>query len=151
MARLVGADGRYHRSDHGSAPCGAEARRPRARETERMRPCRECYPPTDSGLGQRKPSTVQRAPEVWAAVLTRSGSKCEVQTIACWHWPVSPHHRLRQSQGGPDTVENVIAVCDWCHTLGPDAIHRLGTRAYDAGLLVRREDGPPSTAWKRGE
>ncbi len=153
MARLVGTDDRYHRSDHGAAACGTEARRPRPRETERMRPCPECYPPAESTLtaSSRKPSTAERAPDVWAAVLRRSGSTCEIRAPRCWRTPVKPHHRLRQGQGGPDTAENIVAACDWCHTIGPDSVHGMGARAYDLGLLIRSTDGPPTTPWTRPE
>lgn len=148
MARLVGTDGRYHRSDHGAAPCGVDARRPRARETERMRPCPECYPPPEV---QRTPSVRERAPEVWAAVMARAGGRCEVQRDGCWGWPVSGHHRLRVSQGGEDTVETLVVVCDWCHRLAPDAIHREVGTALAEGLLVSRESGAPLTPWRRRE
>ena len=109
-----------------------------------MRPCFECYPPSAQ---VRAPTTGERAPEVWAAVKARSGGQCEVQSDGCWRWPIAPHHRLRQAQGGPDTPENIVAVCDWCHRLGPEAIHRLGGLAYEAGLLIRQADGPPTTPW----
>lgn len=150
MARLVGIeDGRYHRSDHGAAPCGAEARRPSARETERLRPCPKCYPPPESGLGQRKPSTRERAPEVWAALMARSGGRCEVRGPGCWGQPVVPHHRLRQAHGTVDTVANIVMVCEFDHTIGPESIHRMGAKAYEVGLLIRREDGPPGESWRR--
>jgi hypothetical protein len=58
-----------------------------------------------------------------------------VTDIRCWG-PIDPHHVLRRSQGGPDTVENLISVCRAHH----DWIHQHPARSYDLGLLRRSGD-----------
>lgn len=46
------------------------------------------------------------------------------------------HHRKRRSQGGPNTMENLLAVCSYCH----DKIHANPKWAYDKGLMIRGAD-----------
>lgn len=55
-----------------------------------------------------------------------------VPEVRCFG-PIDPHHVLRRSQGGPDTVENLIAVCRAHH----DWIHGHPARAYSLNLLRR--------------
>jgi len=52
------------------------------------------------------------------------------------------HHRKLVKQGGLDTWDNQVAVCDDCHTLAPDAIHRNPAKSYADGWLVKSWDTP---------
>jgi hypothetical protein len=151
MARLVGSDGYYHRSDHGSAPCGAETRRPRARETDGLLPCRACYPPSRSAIA-RTPATPRKRPvqssvpdPVAAAVRRRSGGRCEAMGPDCAGTATAMHHRLRRGVGGPDTAENLAHLCDVDHAW----VHEHPELSYELGLLIRSHEGPPSAAWVR--
>jgi hypothetical protein len=76
--------------------------------------------------------------DIKAQVLARdAGCRASrlVADVRCWG-PVDPHHVLRRSQGGPDTVDNLIAVCRAHH----DWIHQHPARSYDLGLLRRSGD-----------
>lgn len=70
------------------------------------------------------------------AVLERALDHCE----AC-DWPAAGkmdmHHRLLRSQGGQDTVENLIWVHHLCHVLAPYSIHQNPARSYQLGHMVR--------------
>ena len=71
-------------------------------------------------------------------VMARARDLCEVQLDqVCKLWPEqTPHHRKRRSQGGPNTMSNLLAVCRPCH----DYIHHHVSWSYDRGLLIRRND-----------
>lgn len=71
------------------------------------------------------------------AVFSRALGQCEAQphlpTLACsgrMHY----HHVLRRSQGGQDTVGNLLYVCSTHHA----HIHAWPAWAYGVGLLRRR-------------
>lgn len=55
---------------------------------------------------------------------------------------VVAHHRKLRAQGGRDTWDNQVGICDDCHTLGPGAIHRHTGQSYDEGWLVESWDDP---------
>jgi HNH endonuclease len=60
----------------------------------------------------------------------RSGGICEV----CLSAPAEhPHHRLRRSQGGAHTLDNLLHVCAEDHRL----IHSYPELSYDNGWLIR--------------
>jgi HNH endonuclease len=70
-------------------------------------------------------------------VLARARHQCEVQLDGCrWHPQPTPHHRKRRSQGGPNTLRNLLAVCSYCHGW----IHQHPAESYDRGLLIRHND-----------
>ena len=74
-------------------------------------------------------------------VWLRAGGCCERCGAALRSgWP--GHHRKRRSQGGPDTIENVVALCGDCHTDGPDAVHHRIEAARARGFLVLRFQNP---------
>jgi hypothetical protein len=61
-----------------------------------------------------------------------------VPELRCWG-RLDPHHTLRKSQGGEDTVDNLITLCrahhDWVHG-NPTTSLELGllrTKHYDKG------------------
>lgn len=41
-------------------------------------------------------------------------------------WFVRPHHIKTRGSGGDDSPWNMVPLCDDHHTLGQDAIHRIG-------------------------
>jgi len=83
---------------------------------------------------KRRPSIEERAPEAAAIVHTRSGGICE----RCRKRRATVlHHRLPQSAGGPDTPDNMVDLCEPCHT-GPDGVHRNPARSYEEGWLISR-------------
>ena len=59
-------------------------------------------------------------------------TRCEV----CGARSVHLHHRKRRSQGGPDTADNLLAVCLDCH----ERIHANPADSYASGLLIRGAD-----------
>lgn len=71
-------------------------------------------------------------------VMARARYVCEAQLDRiCTIWPEkTPHHRKRRSQGGPNTMDNLMAVCSTCHAY----IHAHPLWSYDRGLLIRRND-----------
>lgn len=94
-----------------------------------------------TGLGDqlrrstRKRKSLGVPKEIREQVLSRDrGCRAErlVPEIRCFG-PIDPHHVLRRSQGGPDTVENLISVCRAHH----DWIHTHPARSYSFGLLRR--------------
>jgi hypothetical protein len=75
-------------------------------------------------------------PELVAAkqvVRHRSGGRCEARWENCTGRAEHAHHRLRRSQGGGHTPENLLDVCGICHL----SIHSQVARAVNAGFLVR--------------
>lgn len=69
-------------------------------------------------------------------VFARAAGRCEARWEVCTGVAVHAHHRLRRSQGGQHTAENLLAVCAACH----EAIHRNPARAIDLGHLLRSTD-----------
>lgn len=83
-------------------------------------------------------------------VFDRAGWACEARAAlgsVCDTAPsgvLEAHHRLMRSQGGPDTEENLVAVCAGHHR----EIHANPARSYDLGLLIRSHLGPPTVRWE---
>lgn len=110
--------------------------------TCRARPGEECL--TGGGNTAPKPHKTRGAPparrkpavppKVRRDLSRRSGGLCELHSPACPtgdHEATDPHHIVKQSQQGPDTLENLLDACwrghDWVHT------HEAEARAL--GLL----------------
>jgi hypothetical protein len=74
--------------------------------------------------------------EARKVVFSRSSGRCEARWEVCTGVAQHAHHRLRRSQGGQHTPENLLAVCARCHT----AIHDNPARAFDLGHLLRSTD-----------
>lgn len=69
-----------------------------------------------------------------AEVVERSQGRCEAAIEGvCVVQGSQVHHKRRRSQGGTDTVDNLILVCHRCH----DHIHRYPAQATELGLLTR--------------
>lgn len=63
--------------------------------------------------------------------------------------PLSCHHRLMRSQGGPDTLENLVVLCGLDNTTGCHGwVHKHPEQAYALGLLIRQSSGPPAEPWE---
>lgn len=72
------------------------------------------------------------------AVIARSGGRCEGQVAdVCTGRAQHLHHRVRRSQGGPHTVENIVHLCEACHTWA----HGNVTEARVLGLISSRPSG----------
>lgn len=76
----------------------------------------------------------QRMPAAVAeAVLERADGACEVMARGvCTGGAHHLHHRKMRSQGGPHTVENLVAACSTCHRF----LHDNPTFGYESGLLI---------------
>ena len=85
-----------------------------------------------------KKTRTQRWPALKALrqmALARAADRCEVCTRLT---PLDIHHIIKRSQGGPDTLDNVAALCRACHeqTDGPYGKRRLVLhRRVDGGLV----------------
>ena len=85
-----------------------------------------------------------------ASVLRRARWCCEVRLDGCTMTSrVGVHHRKPRARGGLDTFENLVAVCDHCHTGSPRSIHRAPAEATALGLLVPSWEPTPTTIWVR--
>lgn len=71
-------------------------------------------------------------------VFERSEGRCEkcgLTLPAVWEC----HHRRLRSQGGDDSVCNLLALHTDCHNAGsPGSVHSRPGLSYGAGYLVRR-------------
>lgn len=77
--------------------------------------------------------------DVAREVHDRAEGMCEAMIPpACQFTPDHLHHRQMRSQGGGDTVNNLLVVCHVCHAW----IHGHTGRAYEWGLLVKSWDEP---------
>jgi 5-methylcytosine-specific restriction endonuclease McrA len=65
------------------------------------------------------------------ALTSRSQGMCELCKTAT---AVVRHHRLRRSQGGKNTLRNLLHLCVGCH----DRVHTYPTLSYEQGWLLRK-------------
>lgn len=76
--------------------------------------------------------------EIYAAVVLRDRSCIAerlVPTLNCWG-RLDPHHKQRRSQGGEDTIENLVLLCRAHH----DWVHANPAASLKLGLLTTRKD-----------
>lgn len=103
------------------------------------------------GLSRSAPKRKSFTPDpVWEAareqVAARAAGWCEVKwDERCVRYGSHAHHKLRRSQGGAHTPENLVWACHVCHEL----IHRNPAEAKSRGWLkspeaagMLTEDGP---------
>lgn len=78
--------------------------------------------------------------DVRADTFTRACGMCDVcgRHLDPENWAF--HHRKLRSQGGPDTVENGLALHHWCH----ERVHLNRAWARVRGYIVHREEEPDS-------
>ncbi len=94
----------------------------------------------------------ERRPDVKAWVMREANGRCELcQADAPFQRPdgtpyLELHHATQLAEGGPDTVDNAVALCANCHRLlhhGSDRVQRLGQLYDQVARLVRRETVGP--------
>jgi len=80
-----------------------------------------------------------------AEVMDRARGRCEYVIVQghtrfgipvddrCTNPATQVHHRLRRSQGGTDTPDNLVALCATCHH---ERIHGHPEAAFAAGWLL---------------
>lgn len=80
--------------------------------------------------------------DVRSRVFLRDGGcrgRALIPDLSCWG-KLDPHHILRRSQGGQDTLDNLVTLCrahhDWVHAY-PESSRNLG--------LLRRPDPKGTT------
>ncbi len=82
-------------------------------------------------------------PALRREVLERDGHRCRVAGCGSTRF-LAVHHVKPRQAGGPNTTENLVALCGSCHR----AIHELGARARAgaAALLSPPPQHPPPPA-----
>lgn len=123
----------------------------RGKPLETRTPLKSSGKPLPRRSKRRKADNADQIPaDVREAAFRRAGYTCEARLAGCAEtFGLALHHRLRQGQGGPHTVENLVALCLSCHTGSRVAVHQNPAWARLVGLLVRQSDGPPTRAWDR--
>lgn len=70
------------------------------------------------------------------AVYARCGGYCEVCGRPLLQSDMATHHRQLSGQGGPDAVENLLALHHGCHNLATGAVHLSVARSIEHGWIV---------------
>ncbi len=101
-------------------------------------------------FGARGPGGRNRAvvpPALRREVLERDGHRCRVAGCRSTRF-LAVHHVVPRQTGGPNSAENLVALCGSCHR----AIHQLGARARAgaAALLSPPPQLPPPPAAGNG-
>ena len=55
---------------------------------------------------------------------------------------VAVHHRKLRSQGGTDSLANLIGLHSSCHNIAPKSVHQNPALAYERGWMVRSWGDP---------
>lgn len=83
-----------------------------------------------------------------AKVFARDGYRCRNPYCRRAKPPLDPHHVIPRSQGGPDTLENVVTLCRSCHDAVTDARLRLtGTIEAEQHTFLFEDLRPRKTGW----
>lgn len=92
---------------------------------------------------KRRPKAATRQAKKWTAgarardaVTARSGGLCELALECCTVKATHHHHRLLRAQGGKDTEDNFLHLCERCHS----AVHASPEESYRRGWLLRSTD-----------
>lgn len=75
-------------------------------------------------------------------VYDRAGGRCDLCGQPLSNDSFECHHRKKRSQGGDDSLPNLVVLHSHCHHV---RIHGEPSWAYDHGFLVHR-DGDPASA-----
>jgi hypothetical protein len=125
---------------------------PIKRKTELKRtPMQRGGKPLERGKGLKsmsaKRSTERSDPErkrVREAVFFRDGYRCQLAGVTdagrCFG-ELTPHHKLKEGQGGAYTVENLVSLCAH-HNDQLEADANLAALARRMGLVLRTTDRP---------
>ena len=77
-------------------------------------------------------------------IVERSEGRCEARVDGvCTTYAQHAHHKRRQSQGGPDSAANLLAVCFDCH----EWIHRNTSAAITHGFLIASASKAVDEVW----
>lgn len=90
---------------------------------------------------KRKPSTN------WIQLREQVLSRCQGYCEKCGTGlsdTFALHHRKLKSQGGENTIQNLIALHHECHNLGTDSVHLNVKIAMENGWIVPRHADPLS-------
>lgn len=63
----------------------------------------------------RRMSHAERMDELRPVVFARDSWRCQVRSRVCTGQAHHAHHVRLRSQGGPDTVDNLLSICMECH------------------------------------
>jgi hypothetical protein len=85
-------------------------------------------------------------PAVRAAVFERDGGCVLASWSACFG-RLTPHHRLKEGQGGPYTEANLSAVCAH-HNEQIEADPRLADHCRQVGLTIPSWAPAPTEPWE---
>ena len=95
--------------------------------------------PLDDGPHFKGKPVERLSTSAWSkrsAEILRRRPVCEARVEPVCHGrAVEVHHVLTRGQGGGDHVDNLLAVCGYCH----EWIHRNPADAMSLGLLRKRE------------
>lgn len=80
------------------------------------------------------------------ALELRSHGKCELDLPGCKRKATVRHHRKLRSQGGPNTLANLLHLCAPCH----DHLHAHPRIAYTRGWLVPMGSDPDGWPVRHG-
>jgi len=88
--------------------------------------------------------------DVRERLFVRTQGRCEAPAIAaargcdlhgqCFRTAHDPHHLLRSRDGGPDTLDNLLAVCRQCHAWIHDDLPRAARYGLAAPVYADRAD-----------
>lgn len=102
---------------------------PRFRDTEpKMKPARKRLP----RVGKKGKRDAKELHEARPLLIERSRGRCEARcSRLCTGIGVHAHHIRRRSQGGDNSLDNLLWVDAMCH----DAIHAMPDAARQMGFL----------------
>jgi 5-methylcytosine-specific restriction endonuclease McrA len=112
---------------------------PRKTPLKRSAPLKQSSAPSAGETSLRRSPIKRRAngvdPTVRDAVFARDRGCVGFRLVPearCWG-PLDPHHVLRRSQGGLDTLDNLVTLCRACHSW----VHEHPAASIERGLLRR--------------
>jgi 5-methylcytosine-specific restriction endonuclease McrA len=82
-------------------------------------------------MSEKRKAYQDELDEITPALLARAHGICEIcRSLPCEH----RHHKLRRSQGGKNTLDNLLFLCHGCHF----GVHEFPSFAYANDWLRRR-------------